>query len=176
LLYRQWYYILQSAAVLYQSFSNLEQDPEGAETVFRYAQKALALYSTGWGTLKEVQTFSVIGIPGGYGSQADETCILQSADVFNDSTEMRQLYHGLSLLWNVNSTGKNYPRWNEGLGTFIEYLTIEKLENRPYVESVTNWYFNIIKRETGTDSLLRKTPFIDFAKKEVFSHTLTKLE
>lgn len=148
----------------------LEQDQAGAETVFRYAQIALALYSKWWGELKEIHSFAVIEIPNGYGSQADETCILQSADVFNDSLQMRQLYHELSHLWNVNSNDKYYPRWNEGLATFVEYLTIEKLENRQYLDYVTNWYLNVIRKEIEADSLLRKTPFIDFGKMRIHSY------
>jgi hypothetical protein len=96
----------------------LEQDQAGAETVLRYAQKALALYSKWWGELRGAQTFTVIEIPAGYGSQADVTCILQSADAFLDSTQMRQVYHELSHLWNVNSTDTYYPRWNEGACNF----------------------------------------------------------
>lgn len=148
----------------------LEKDRAGAETVLRFAQNALALFSKWWGALNEMKTFSVIEIPAGYGSQADETCILQSADVFLDSTQMRQLYHELSHLWNVNSTDKYYPRWNEGLATFIEYLTIEKLENRPYLDYVTDWYLNLVKKEIAADSLLKTTPFIDFGKKEIQSY------
>lgn len=148
----------------------LEQDRAGAEIVFRYAQKALALYSKWWGELKETKTFSVIELPGGYGSQADVTCILQTADAFNDSTQMRQLYHELSHLWNVNSIDTYYPRWNEGLATFIEYLTIEKLENRAYLDYVTDWYLNLVKREIAADSLLKTTPFIEFSKKGIQSY------
>jgi hypothetical protein len=148
----------------------LEQDRAGAETVLRYAQNTLALFSKWWGPLKEMKTFSVIEIPAGYGSQADVTCILQSADVFLDSTQMRQLYHELSHLWNVNSTDKYYPRWNEGLATFLEYLTIEKLENRLYLDYVTDWYLNLVKKEIQEDSLLKTTPFIDFSKNEIQSY------
>lgn len=149
----------------------LEQDRAGAETVFRYAQKTLALYSKWWGELKETKIFSIIELPSGYGSQADVTCILQTADAFNDSTQMRQLYHELSHLWNINSTDKYYPRWNEGLATFIEYLTIEKLENRPYLDYVTDWYLNLVKKEIAADSLLKTTPFIDFSKKGIQSYS-----
>lgn len=148
----------------------LEQDRAGAEIVFRYAQKTLVLYSKWWGELKEAKSFSVIELPGGYGSQADVTCILQTADAFNDSTQMRQLYHELSHLWNVNSIDTYYPRWNEGLATFIEYLTIEKLENRTYLDYVTDWYLNLVKKEIAADSLLKTTPFIEFGKKGIQSY------
>ena len=149
----------------------LEQDSAGAKTVFEYAQRTLNLYSEWWGKLKERKTFSVIEIPSGYGSQADVTCILQSADAFNDSTQMRQLYHEVSHLWNVNSNDRYYPRWNEGLATFIEYLTIEKLENRPYLDYVSDWFLKRVKKEIESDSLLRVTPLIDFGKMEIQSNS-----
>ena len=97
----------------------LEKDEVGAKTVFRYVQRTMELYSKWWGDLEGNTGFSIIEIPGGYGSQADESCILQTADVFNDSTQMRQLYHEISHLWNVSSNDKYNSRWNEGLATFI---------------------------------------------------------
>ncbi len=142
----------------------LEKDSAGAETVFKYAQRTLNLYSEWWGKLKESKTFSIIEIPSGYGSQADETCILQTADVFNDSTQMRQLYHEISHLWNVKSNDRYYPRWNEGLATFVEYLTIEKLENRSYLEYISDWYLKSVRKKIESDSVLRETPLIDFGK------------
>lgn len=148
----------------------LEQDSAGAATVFKYAKRTIDLYTGWWGPIQSNNVFSVIEIPSGYGSQADETCILQTADVFNDSTQMRQLYHELSHLWNVNSNDTFYPRWNEGLATFIEYLTIEKLENRPYLDYVTDWYLNLVKKEIAADSLLKTTPFIEFGKKGIQSY------
>lgn len=132
--------------------------------MYKYAQQTLDLYSQWWGKLKESKTFSVIEIPSGYGSQADESCILLTADVFNDSTQMRQLYHEVSHLWNVKSNDKYFSRWNEGLATFVEYLTIEKLENRPYLNYVTDWFLNQVKKEIDSDNGLNKIPLIDFGK------------
>lgn len=149
----------------------LEQDSAGAETVFKYAQRTLDLYTEWWGKLKERKTFSVIELPSGYGSQADETCILQSADVFTDSTQMRQLYHELSHLWNVNSNDQHYPRWNEGLATFVEYLTVEKLENRLYLDYVSDWYLKLVRKEIESDSLLWLTPMIEFGKNGIESYS-----
>ena len=149
----------------------LEKDSAGAETVYKYAQRTLDLYSKWWGKLKESKTFSVIEIPSGYGSQADETCILQTADVFNDSTQMQQLYHEVSHLWNVNSNDRYYPRWNEGLATFVEYLTIEKLENRLYLDYVSDWYLKRVRKAIESDSVLRETPLIDFGKMGIQSNS-----
>jgi aminopeptidase N len=141
--------------------------------VFKYAQLTLNLFSEWWGKLEESKPFSIIEIPSGYGSQADVTCILQTSDAFNDSTNLRQLYHEISHLWNVKSNDIYFPRWNEGLATFIEYLTIEKLENRPYLDYVTDWFLKQVRKELESDSILNKTPMIDFGKMGIQSNSYT---
>ena len=84
---------------------------------------------------------------------------------------MRQLYHEVSHLWNVNSNDQYYSRWSEGLATFIEYLTIEKLEDRPYLDYVSDWYLKLVRKEMESDSLLRVTPLIDFGKMGIESYS-----
>ncbi len=140
------------------------KDSLGAQTVLRYAQKVIELYTKWWGPLAEFKSFTIIEIPQGFGSQADVTSILQSSSAFNDSTEMRQLYHELSHLWNVDLVEPS-PRWEEGLATFIEYLTIERLENRAYLDYVSDWYMGVLKREVKSNEALRTIPLIDFGKK-----------
>ena len=91
--------------------------------------------------------------------------------MFNDSTQMQQLYHEVSHLWNVNSNDRYYPRWNEGLATFVEYLTIEKLENRLYLDYVSDWYLKRVRKAIESDSVLRETPLIDFGKMGIQSNS-----
>jgi len=147
------------------------QDSIGAKTVLKYVEKTFDLYSSWWGPLKDFQGFSVIEIPDGYGSQADVSSILQTASVFVDSTQMRQLYHEISHLWNVESNDEFSPRWNEGLATFLEYLVIEKLENREYLDYVTKWYLNTVKMELLKDTVFASTPLIDFGKKSITQYS-----
>lgn len=141
----------------------LKGDSVGAKMVLHFMQRTFKLYSQWWGTLEEFEGFSVIEIRNGFGSQADVTSILQTSSVFNDSTEMHQLYHEISHVWNVDLKEPS-PRWEEGLATFIEYLTIEKLENRKYLDYVTNWYLNIIRREIAEVSDLKEIPLVNFGK------------
>jgi hypothetical protein len=149
----------------------LEKDTTGAKTVMRYLQRCFVLFTKWWGPLKEQKSFSVIELPDGYGSQADVSSILQTADAFNDSNEMRQLYHEISHLWNVPSNDVYDPRWNEGLATFIEYLTIEQLENRPYLDYVTDWFLKSIKEDAEKDKKLASTTMINFGKEDLTSYS-----
>jgi hypothetical protein len=96
-------------------------DSDGARTVARAVTQALARY-TGWfGPLGHDARLVIMEIPEGYGSQASLSAgIMQTADVFRDRTQLRQLYHELSHLWNVPDRDRPSPRWNEGLATFLE--------------------------------------------------------
>jgi hypothetical protein len=148
-----------------------EKDSLGARTLLRYAERTLALYSRWWGKLQDFQGFSLIEIPSGFGSQADVSAILQTADAFNDSTQMGQLYHELSHLWNVPSNDTYSPRWNEGLATFLQYLTIEELEQRPYLEHVTERFYKRINSDLAKDSVFSMAPVIDFGQKGIAGHS-----
>ncbi|MBX2990118.1 MAG: hypothetical protein KF749_03010 [Bacteroidetes bacterium] len=147
----------------------LEKDSVGATMVLRYMKRTIALFSSWWGPLRDFQSFSIIEIPNGYGSQADVSSILQTAAAFNDSTELRQMYHELSHLWNVK-LNEISPRWEEGLASFVEYLTIEKLEHRAYLDYVTAWYLDHFKKKLSTDKELRMTPMCDFGAKAMTDH------
>ncbi len=140
-----------------------EKDSLGAKKVLQVLQKVTSLYTNWWGPSGNFSGFSIIEIPDGHGSQADVTSILQTASAFNDSTEIHQVYHEISHLWNVDLKAPS-PRWEEGLATFIEYLTIEKLEHREYLDYVTNWFLQVVKREVAADQRLSTIPMIDFGK------------
>ncbi|MBX2914536.1 MAG: hypothetical protein KF856_04580 [Cyclobacteriaceae bacterium] len=140
-----------------------KQDSLGAKKVLEALQKTIRLYTNWWGPLNNFKGFSIIEIPDGYGSQADVSSILQSASAFKDSTEIHQAYHEISHLWNVDLKAPS-PRWEEGLATFIEYLTIEKLEHREYLNYVTDWFLQVVRREVANDMRLKTVPMVDFGK------------
>lgn len=140
-----------------------KKDSLGAKKLLLALQKTTRLYTTWWGPLGNFSGFSIIEIPDGYGSQADVTSILQTASAFRDSSELHQVYHELSHLWNVDLKAPS-PRWEEGLATFIEYLTIEKLEHREYLNYVTDWFLQVVRREVANDMRLKTVPMVDFGK------------
>lgn len=145
------------------SVAYFKQDSLGARKVLEALGKTTRLYSSWWGPLNNFKGFSIIEIPDGYGSQADVTSILQTASAFKDSTEIHQAYHEISHLWNVDLKAPS-PRWEEGLATFIEYLTIEKLEHREYLDYVTDWVLQVVRREVTNDERLKTVPMVDFGK------------
>jgi hypothetical protein len=110
---------------------HLPEDKENAGMILDAMQKALRLY-TGWfGPADAFQGFTIIEVPEGYGSQADVTSILQTADAFKERSNLTALYHEISHIWNVRALDPLPPRFeSEGLAMFLQYLVQERLDNR----------------------------------------------
>ena len=91
--------------------------------------KSTELFSEWFGPLPQFEGFSVIEVPGGYGSQTDVTCILQEAEAFQG--DLHALYHEVSHLWNPPSREPIPSRFeSEGLACFLEYLAEERLDDK----------------------------------------------
>jgi aminopeptidase N len=100
----------------------LPADSSGARQVQAAASSALDRYSAWFGVPGRRPLLTVMEIPEGYGSQASLTAgILQTADAFQHRSELRQMYHELSHVWNVADLDRPSPRWNEGLASFLEW-------------------------------------------------------
>ena len=106
------------------------EDSIGAAGVMNAIKNTMRLYTDWFGPLKEEAGLTVIEIPDGWGSQADVTAIIQTAPAFKDPSGYSRVYHELSHLWNVIPTDQPSPRWNEGLASFLAYLTAEELDGR----------------------------------------------
>lgn len=130
----------------------LPGDSSGAVMVADAMRRCLDKYTEWFGPLTGSNGFTVIEIPDGFGSQADATGILQTASAFKDQGEMRQLYHELSHCWNVKETDAARARWQEGLATFLEYLTADSLDNANDLDRVAQWYLQNIREKSNRDS------------------------
>ena len=140
-----------------------EKDSSEATRVHAIMLTALELYSKWWGELKGTGNFSLIEIPENYGSQATEDYIIQTASAFNQPNQIRQLYHEISHLWNVKPKDKHPPRWNEGLATFVEYLTVEKIEDVKVLDSMAREYCRSVK----SNDKYGEVALIDYGKENV---------
>jgi hypothetical protein len=99
----------------------------GAQRVAEKMTQAMSLFEGWFGPLAQEGGVSIIEIPEGFGSQAKFPTIIQTADAFNSTEEIGQLYHELSHLWNVDTHEPQSPRLEEGLATFLQDLVDVKL-------------------------------------------------
>lgn len=169
------YEILEDSGIRMFYFSALDEE---ARDLMGVLKNTMALFTEWFEPLKDFESFSVIQVPAGYGSQMDVTSIIQSGEVFtrDDINANLNLYHELSHLWHPMEIEPRPPsRWNEGLATFTEYLAAEKLEERSgLVEkasiSISHNFVNRCKNMPNC----RETPLIDYGKAMMTQHSYTK--
>jgi aminopeptidase N len=108
-----------------------KRDSTRARSIMNDFETSLKLYTNMYGELKNFQGFSIIEVPEGYGSQADVTSILMTADNFEKQDELLTLYHEASHFWNVKPLDAVPCRFeSEGLARFSEFLLSEKLNHK----------------------------------------------
>jgi hypothetical protein len=143
-------------------------DSAGARHVVASAQTGLRTLTAWFGERHAATTLVITEIPDGFGSQANAVGgIIQTASAFRDTTAVGELYHELSHLWNAKDLDIPSPRWNEGLATFLEALMQERLNGwtgraEYYRRRITN-----LRTALAQDSMLRRTPFVDYGKKRM---------
>ena len=107
------------------------RDSLGAQKVMNALQASFELYTQWFGPLDNFQGFSIIEVPEGYSSQKDITAIILSAENFNESKEMHTIYHEIAHSWNVTNLDAQPSRFeSEGFAQFLQYLVLEKLDNK----------------------------------------------
>jgi hypothetical protein len=104
-------------------------DRTGAEVIVGRVAEAVELLTTWFGPLGQKPSFAIMEIPAGWGSQAHLAAgIMQTAEVFEDPSDLRELYHELSHLWNAPDLDQPSARWNEGLAMYLQSILAEEIE------------------------------------------------
>ncbi|MBA7650278.1 hypothetical protein ES703_58081 [subsurface metagenome] len=145
---------------------HFHDDAENAMVVLDAMKKTTELYTHWFGPLKDYQGFSIIEIPGGFGSQADVTCIIQTESAFKKRNRLYELYHEISHLWNVKPLDPLPSRFeSEGLAMFLQYLVQEKLEDKKgALEKGVEWACENFRRKSQNDPKCKDVPIIDYGK------------
>ena len=146
---------------------HLAGDSAGGARVLRAVAGAMRLYTDWFGPLRGTPSFTVTEIPDGWGSQADVTGIIQTAAAFQDSTRQHEVYHEVSHQWNVPPLDRPSPRWNEGLATFLEYLTVEKLEGRATLAGQEDSTIERLREMFAAEPGYRTIPLIQYGKEQL---------
>lgn len=143
----------------------LPGDAEGAAGVAKAGTAALALLTRWFGPPGSTSVLTFIEIPDGWGSQSDGPTIIQAAAAFRDPRRYREVYHELSHMWNVPSTDRPSPRWEEGLASFLEYLVAEKISGVAAVDAHANQVMERLRRDLPANASWRQIPLIDYGRK-----------
>jgi Peptidase family M1 domain len=145
----------------------LPGDSLGAERIVNAVERSQALYTEWFGPLRGGSDFTVIEIPDGFGSQADVTSIIQTAAAFKNPDQRRQLYHEISHLWDVPPSEPLSPRLNEGLASFLEYYTADRLDSTAVLKDRLVVLLNRIREMAGRRPELRSTPLRSYGREHL---------
>jgi len=145
----------------------LREDSAGSARVSAAMSKTFTLYSRWFGPLRGPSQFTLIEIPDGWGSQADVSSVLQAAAAFRDPRREYELYHELSHLWNVPFADVPSPRWNEGLATFLEDITIDSLEGRATTDKAADQTVLRLRDELRGDPRLATVAPVDYGRERM---------
>ncbi|MEK7401781.1 MAG: hypothetical protein AABZ80_05400 [Gemmatimonadota bacterium] len=152
---------------------SLPEDSAGAVRVLDAMSRTLALYTRWFGPLRGSADFALIEIPDGWGSQADVSSVLQTAAVFRDPRRQYELYHELSHLWNVPFADVPSPRWNEGLATFLEDITIDSLEGRMTTDKAADQTVLRLRDEVRARPTLGTVAPVDYGRERMTGSAYT---
>jgi len=104
-------------------------DAAGARALDQAISSAVDRFTRWFGSLGREPHLVIMEIPERFGSQGSLSAgIMQTADAFRDKSELPQVYHELSHLWNVSDLEHPSPRWNEGLAMFLQLRMAAELD------------------------------------------------
>jgi aminopeptidase N len=105
-------------------------DEPGAEIVLKAMERSLDFFSESFGSLSHYEGFTVIEVPDGWGSQASDYYILQTAAAFKDPAKLSEVYHEIAHMWNVRARApQDRSRWfDEAFASYFEGLAIRAFE------------------------------------------------
>jgi hypothetical protein len=122
------YRVLENEGASLKVFFLLDHEA-GARRALDALERSVELLSQWLGPLPASDSFVLIQLPSGYGSQTDHTCILEENEAFQG--ELHNLYHEASHRWNPPPIEPAPCRLEtEGTATLFEYLLTERLEGK----------------------------------------------
>ena len=144
------------------------EDSSGAVMLDGGVAGAIADLTAWFGPLGDTARLTVIEIPDGWGSQASLAGgIIQTAAAFRDRTQLQQVYHELSHLWNVEDNERPSPRWNEGLAMFLQGRIAEHLDGWQGWDARLDWMAKRMLEECRAPALCGSVPFAEYGKREM---------
>jgi hypothetical protein len=156
------YAILRDSATTIYHFP---ADSAGADGLRQGVTAALARFRAWYGDLPSAPHLVIMEIPGDMGSQASLTGgIIQTADAFQNRSELPQVYHELSHLWNVPDADRPSSRWNEGLASFLQWRMAAELDGWSDWAARVERVSGRLLQECAAPAPCRSTPLADYGK------------
>jgi hypothetical protein len=151
----------------------LPADKALGENALREMKRAMAYYASIFGELAQNKGFTLIEIPEGWGSWANNFSIFQTASGFKNISE---LYHEIAHSWNVEPKQEiqRSRYFDEAFGTYFEALAVKQFNGdsafqKNMLDLRKSWNGAAEKNKQVFD-----TPIADYGKNELGRNSYTK--
>jgi aminopeptidase N len=154
----------------------LPEDEKNAIEILNGTGRAVSLYSTMFGELKDYQGYTVIEVPDGWGSQASDYYFLQAAAVFKDLKRLLEVYHEIAHSWNAKAKPEvRRARWfDEAFAMYFQSLALREFDGeKAYQAEMDRDRDSFIKR-VQRDQKNFETPIAEYAKYDLGDNSYTK--
>ena len=154
----------------------LPEDEPGGRNLLNGMKNVIAFYSRMFGPVKNYQGYTAIEIPDGWGSQAGNYYILQSAAAFKDPDRISEMYHEVAHTWNVKGKPgvKRCRYFDEAFASYFESLAIREFNGEPAFLAETERSRELFARWAKYDKRNYDTPIADYWKEELGRLSYTK--
>jgi hypothetical protein len=167
--------VIEDAGRKIRVFAIPGDEGEG-QRILAAAQKSFRFYSELFGEAGDFPGYSIIEVPEGWGSQASDFYILQTAAAFRDKGRTSELYHEIAHSWNVRvKSGIQRCRYfDEAFASYFQGLAIKEFEGeeafQKYMTRLRDRFLQSYERDEKNGS----TPIADYWREERGENSYTK--
>ncbi len=154
----------------------LPEDQAGAPKLLREMQRVMEFYSSRFGPSKKGTAYTVIEVPGGWGSQASDLYILLAGNAFKDPKGAHDVYHEIGHSWNAKAKPEvQRARWfDEAFACYFEALALREFEGQKSFDDEMAAYREHFRSDVKKGSRNATTPIAEYGKEELGQNSYTK--
>ena len=152
-----------------------EDEGEGRR-ILEAARKSFRFYTEMFGPAGDFPGFTIIEVPEGWGSQAADFYVLQTAAAFRDTGRISELYHEIAHNWNVRPKPaiQRCRYFDEAFASYFQGLAIGEFEGdeafEKYMTRLRDRFFQSVEKDEKNGS----TPIVDYWREERGENSYTK--
>jgi hypothetical protein len=151
-------------------------DEEEGRRILDAAQKSFRFFAGLFGEASDFPGFVIIEVPEGWGSQAGDFYILQTAAAFRDKGRTSELYHEIAHHWNVRvKPGIQRCRYfDEAFASYFQGLAIREFEGEEAFDKYMTRLRDRFLQSCEKDEKNASTPIADYWREERGENSYTK--
>ncbi|HUU36959.1 MAG TPA: M1 family aminopeptidase [Candidatus Desulfaltia sp.] len=151
-------------------------DEAEAPRILEAARKSFLFFTGLFGEVGDFPGFTIIEVPEGWGSQAADFYILQTAAAFRDKEKASELYHEIAHNWNVRvkPAVQRCRYFDEAFASYFQGLAIREFEGEDAFEDYMGMRRDRFLKSCERDEKNCSTPIVDYWKEERGENSYTK--